>query len=215
MAVASLRVAIVAEACSWLGTRYEHMGRVKVVRDETSKIIDSGGTDCGQLVYLVFYALGLCKELPLEYYPPDWHIHRDQDRYLSIVLERAHEIDPSQAKPGDVVLYRWGRLYAHGGIVVERGEYETIIHASSPDGAVVKTRADAGRLGRLKRRYFSVFGASAPKAKPGVGPVGHADQMDVAAGVQRRSQGSGCDRMSEVGRARPDQPHAMPEGSRT
>ena len=152
-----MRDAIVAEAESWIGTAYHHMGRVKIRRDAQGGIIDPGGTDCGQLVYLVFHSLGLCREMPLDYYPPDWHMHRDQERYLGLVLERAREIPSDRAAPGDVVLYRWGRLFAHGGILVETGEYDQIVHASAPDRAVVKTRAEAGRLGRLKRRYFSVF----------------------------------------------------------
>ncbi len=148
---AALRAAIVAEAESWLGTAYHHMGRVKA-RDR-----DRGGVDCAQLVYLVFHAVGICPEMALEPYPIDWHLHRSQERYLGAVLDRAHEVDGA-ARPGDILLYRWGRLFAHGAIVVAPGAVPMIVHADAAARRVIRARADAGRLGGRVTRTFSIFG---------------------------------------------------------
>ena len=53
------------------------------------------------------------------YYPRDWHLHRSAERYLETVLARATEISEDAARPGDVVLYRFGRAFAHGAIVLD------------------------------------------------------------------------------------------------
>lgn len=103
---AAERAAVVAEARSWIGTPYRHMGRAKG---------PSGGVDCAQLVWAVFHRCGLTPFMALEPYPPDFMLHQGLERYMRIVLERAHEV--SAPAPGDVALYRVGRLYAHGAIV--------------------------------------------------------------------------------------------------
>ncbi len=80
-------------------------------------------------------------------YPQDWHLHRDDERYLGFVSERAAEV--AQPEPGDVVVFRYGRAYAHGGIVTAT-EPLTLVHAFSPAQAVVEepiARNPSGRAG--------------------------------------------------------------------
>lgn len=137
------RAAVCAEARSWLGTPYHHMGRVKG---------RTGGVDCAQLVWAVFHACGLTPFLPLDHYPPDWHLNRGLERYLGIVMERAHEV--TAPRPGDVVLYRLGRAFAHGAIIVDPG-WPTIVHANFAARAVVLGHGEEGRLAGRPRRFFS------------------------------------------------------------
>jgi cell wall-associated NlpC family hydrolase len=59
------------------------------------------------------------------YYPHDWHLHRVTERYLEGVLQYAKEIE-SLPRPADIVLWKFGRCYSHGAIVVE---WPRIIHA--------------------------------------------------------------------------------------
>lgn len=141
-----LRAKLVAEARSWLRTPYHHMGRIKGPR---------GGTDCAQLVYCVYRAVGLAPEIAADPYPPDWHLHRGTERYMAAVLEHAHEVE--RPRPGDVVLYRYGRAFAHGAIVLD---YSRIVHALKEAGMVILDTADAGRLAGRERKFFSVFGES-------------------------------------------------------
>jgi cell wall-associated NlpC family hydrolase len=137
------RIAVVAEARSWLGTPYHHMGRLKGPQ---------GGVDCAQLIWAVFFNCGLTPFLPLEPYPPDFMLHRGIERYMNIVIDRAQEVaDP---KPADVVLYKIGRVFAHGGIVVDPG-WPAIIHANHAARAVVPGRGDEGRLARVDKKFFS------------------------------------------------------------
>jgi cell wall-associated NlpC family hydrolase len=137
------RAAVIAEARSWIGTPYRHMGRAKG---------KSGGVDCAQLVWAVFHGCGLTPFLPLEPYPPDFMLHRDAERYMNVVLERAREVEYPQA--GDLVLYRVGRLFAHGGIVDAPG-WPRIIHAWFAARAVIADRGDAGPLAHRQYKFFS------------------------------------------------------------
>ncbi len=135
------REAVVAEARSWLGTPYHHAAQVK-----------SAGADCAMLPMAVYRAAGLIPDFPVEQYPPDWHLHRDAERYLGVVLRFAREV-PAPTGPGDFVLFRWGRCFAHGAIVVA---WPWIIHAVIHVG-VVLDRVDTGRLADRQRRFFTLW----------------------------------------------------------
>jgi len=113
---AQQRAAVVAEARSWIGTPYHHEARVKGV-----------GVDCAQLLIGVFSApsVALIAPLDIPHYSHDWHMHRHAERYMGIVLDHAHEI-AGPPKPGDVVLWRFGRCFSHGAIVEE---WPVVIHA--------------------------------------------------------------------------------------
>jgi cell wall-associated NlpC family hydrolase len=144
---AAQRAAVCAEARSWIGTPYHHMGRVKG---------PVGGVDCAQLVWAVFFNCGLTSFLPHEPYPRDWMLHRSAERYMAIVLDRAREV--AEPRPGDVVLYRVGRCFAHGGIVVDPG-WPTIVHAYSRARTVTLGDGAAGGLGARPRKFFSRWAA--------------------------------------------------------
>lgn len=151
------RAAVVAEARSWIGTPYHHRARVK-----------GAGVDCAQILVGVFSAPGvaLIPALTIPHYPPDWHLNRAAERYLGTILEMAREI-PGDPAPGDVVLFRFGRCFAHGGIVVE---WPRIVHAWAPahrvvegnvahDSALSHIGERGPELGHERpRRFFSYWG---------------------------------------------------------
>ena len=66
------RSQVIAEAETWLGTPYHHMGRVR-----------GGGTDCLMLLAEVFASAGVIPRIEVPFYPQDWHLHRDAERYLN------------------------------------------------------------------------------------------------------------------------------------
>ncbi len=119
------RAAVVAEARTWLGTPYHHEGRVKGV-----------GVDCLQLLAGVFSApsVGLIEKPLIPHYPWDWHLHRDAERYMEGLTRYTREIE-APPHPGDIVLFRFGRCFSHGGIVVK---WPTIIHAYVGKGCVLE-----------------------------------------------------------------------------
>ena len=159
MTEASERAAVVAEALSWQGTRYLPRGQRKIVRNDSGGIADPGGVDCASLLMCVFTNASAVSGLVLPDYPPDWHWNRAAERYLGAVLEHASEIPESQAQPGDIVLYRYGRTFSHGAIIVTPG-WPAIVHALSSSGFVNQDVGTGGAWGGLPRRFFTLWGAS-------------------------------------------------------
>lgn len=139
------REKIVAEAMTWLRTPYHHHARVK-----------GAGVDCAQILIAVYSAVGLVEEFDTGDYPPDWMMHRDEERYLGFVTAHAAQVD--EPLPGDVVLYKVGRCFSHGGIVID---WPTIIHASNRDREVVLGDGRQGWLADRERTYWRVKGIAA------------------------------------------------------
>lgn len=134
------REQIVNEAKSWLRTPYRHKARVK-----------GGGVDCAQLLIAVYSACGLIDpDFAVEDYPMDWHLHRDEERYLNHVLAHAHAVKTPQQ--GDVALFRFGRTVSHGAIVLE---WPLVIHAYRPDRMC--TISDVSKSAELTDRLVGFF----------------------------------------------------------
>lgn len=119
------RLAVVAEARTWISTPYHHRAKLKGV-----------GVDCAQLPIAVYSALGLIPEVAPDYVQ-QWHLHRDEERYLQWVEKFAREIcrkEPGIDSPwigeapqaGDFGVWRFGRTFSHGAIFTGPDE---VIHA--------------------------------------------------------------------------------------
>lgn len=117
------RAAIVAEARSWIGTRYRHQGSLKGV-----------GCDCLGLVRGVWRScVGLEPELPPPY-APDWAEARGEETLAAAALRHLVPVGREEIGGGDVLLFRWreGFVAKHAAIATDGG---TMIHAH--DGAAV------------------------------------------------------------------------------
>lgn len=73
--------------------------------------------DCAFYLICVFHEAGLIPWIDPRPYPRDWHMHRDTERYLGWVKQLAGQVEVPG--PGDIVVYRYGRTFSHGGIVIE------------------------------------------------------------------------------------------------
>ncbi len=143
MTEAEERAAVVAEAHTWLNTPYRDCAMVK-----------GAGVDCAYLLKAVFEKTGLESPIPVEPYSPQWYLHRNDELYLTKVLERAREITEAEAQPADVVLYKFGRCFAHGAIIVGAG-FPEIIHAFKQAGIVTLGDGTLGHLNGRERRFFT------------------------------------------------------------
>lgn len=132
---------IVAEARKWLGTPYHHSADVLGV-----------GVDCAMLLVRVFCDLGLVTPFDPRPYPPDWHLHRSEERFLSGVLSYADEVTVPQ--PGDVVLFKLGRCLSHGGVIETVASEPVMIHADMAAGKVC--RAEVRSLQKRFAGYWRV-----------------------------------------------------------
>lgn len=135
------RLAVVREALTWLNTPYHHRAHVK-----------GGGVDCAWLLIEVYAAAGLIDRFDPGEYPMDWMMHRDEERYLYWLEKFGHRVDTPQ--PGDAAVWRFGRTFSHGAIVVE---WPTIIHARRK--ASIVTLDDAAQDERAGRevRFYTLF----------------------------------------------------------
>ncbi|WP_428493729.1 C40 family peptidase [Rhodopila sp.] len=145
------RAAIVAEARTWVGTKYHVLGQLKRV-----------GVDCMTLVVLVAKACGLLGDFEIKYYSPQFNLHRSTETYLDGVLKYCREVETPQ--PGDIVLWKFGRCYSHGAIVVD---WPTVIHAHVKQGVVMENVEQAGWLTMngskpRERKFFSYWKCECP-----------------------------------------------------
>jgi hypothetical protein len=129
--------AVIAAGRSWIGTPYHHMARVK-----------GHGVDCAQVLIAAFVEAEMVEDFNPGYYTMDWHLHRNEERYLSFMetyLERIDEGEDQRSvlerplwvpPPASVIAIRVGRTFSHGALVTQ---WPNVIHANVHDGCVVET----------------------------------------------------------------------------
>lgn len=132
---------VVAEAESWLETPFHHEARVK-----------GAGVDCGQLLIAVYSKFGFMPDLKVPHYSSDFALHRSEEWYRNIVETYAQVVEVP--RPGDLVLFKYGRSHSHGAIVTA---WPQIIHAWMTLGKVCRFRADVGPLAGRHRIFYSPF----------------------------------------------------------
>lgn len=121
------RCRIVDLAREWVGTPYHPCADIKGV-----------GVDCGMLLVRVFVGAGVIADFDPRPYASDWHLHRGEERYLSFVLAGCDERPTAAAAlPGDIMVFRFGRCWSHGGIVSATRPL-SLIHAYAPAGCVIE-----------------------------------------------------------------------------
>lgn len=134
MTEAEARAAVVAEAWSWRGTPYHHMGDGEWLPEQKLKGV---AVDCARILMEVYAGVGLIPWTPSARYPRDWHLHQGEERYVDFILQFAREFDwrEDPVKPADIVVFQMGRTFSHGGIVTVV-EPLTILHAYALYGFV-------------------------------------------------------------------------------
>lgn len=123
MAQRITREAIVAEARSWIGTRYRHQASLK-----------GAGCDCLGLVRGIWReVIGIEPEAPPPY-APDWAEAGGEETLAAAALRHLVPIATDAFDAGDVLLFRWrdGMVAKH---VAISSSPTTMIHAH--DGAAV------------------------------------------------------------------------------
>jgi cell wall-associated NlpC family hydrolase len=149
------RAAVVAEAMTWLGTPFRDQANVKG---------KNGAVDCAMLLVSVFTQCGLVAPFDPRPYAPQWHLHRSDERFLVIVSRFGREVEnPARlpaaalAKAGDVIVWRVGRCFSHGAIVMENNH---VIHAYYKTGNVTISSLNDVELAFLpsgKPRPYKLF----------------------------------------------------------
>jgi cell wall-associated NlpC family hydrolase len=102
-------------ALSWLGTPYHHMASLKGI-----------GVDCATLLVCSAKEAGLIPQnFSAGNYTPQWNLNRTAQTYLATIGKVCVEVPPPP-RSGDIVVFKFGRVFAHGGIVIE---WPRFVHA--------------------------------------------------------------------------------------
>lgn len=134
---------VVREALGWEGTPYHHRARLRGV-----------GVDCAMLPAAVFEAAGLIPRIEPDY-SPQWMLHRDEEQFLGWVTRFAREIPRARVGPGDLAIWKYGRCYSHGAIVIDLPE---VLHAVIRGGGVVRGNMDRDEeLLSRPVKFFTLF----------------------------------------------------------
>jgi cell wall-associated NlpC family hydrolase len=145
----ALRAAVIAEALRWRGARYVQQADARYA-----------AVDCSMLLVRAWVDAGIFEPFDPRPYPPNWHLHRSEERYLEWMRALAREVEAP--RPGDVVIWQFGRCFSHGGIVVNDRNH--VVHALAQHGKCSLTDLDEGFLrwdrGKPRpRKFFDVFAA--------------------------------------------------------
>ena len=134
------RLTVVEEALEWLNTPYHHHGRLKGV-----------GVDCAMILAEGYQKCGIIEGYDPGFYPVDWHLHHDEERYLKGIEKFAAKVE--LPLPGDVALFQFGRCVSHGAIVLS---WPIVLHAYVREGVILED-ASASRLGDRLRGFWSFW----------------------------------------------------------
>ena len=126
------RDAVIAEALSWQGTPFHNGARIK-----------GAGVDCGQYPLACYAAVGLIPEIKTQRYSEQFMLHRNEEWYRGYCESLGRQLpDGVLPKKGDFALYKFGRIYSHGAIVID---WPRIIHSWTGQG-VIQGVGDQGHL---------------------------------------------------------------------
>jgi cell wall-associated NlpC family hydrolase len=143
---AELRKMVVEEAKTWQFTPSRHRGAVKG---------KEGGVDCGSFIFCVFVSCGIIWGKLPENYSPQWWAHRENHMYIDEIekyCEEKPDLPERTPKPGDIILFQYGRSLGHGAIVID---YPYCIHLHPKAAEVHIDRLDTSTVvaGRDRHVY--------------------------------------------------------------
>lgn len=144
------RQAIIAEAKTWINTPYRQLGNSK-----------GASIDCSMLLVRCWVDAGIFEPFDPRPYPPNWHLHRKEERYLEWMNTLAVETD--EAKPGNIVLFRFGQCFSHAGILITPTR---IVHAYVHWGCAAESeltevelynRHENGKSILREKKFFDIW----------------------------------------------------------
>lgn len=140
---AEFREELALQARRWVGTPY-------FPREARCGL----GCDCGSLLAGIYRDAGIIGPFRMSSYDwmAAWAVKDGDEIYLQALCAYFHEV--AVPRRGDVAMYRLGRGWSHGAIVIQwPGE---IIHAGRGYG-VIASPGTSGRLAARRMRFWSIF----------------------------------------------------------
>ena len=117
--------AIAAAAQGWLNTPHVNNAKVKGV-----------GVDCGMLLIGALEDAGVIKkdEIAVKPYSNEWHLHHSEEWFLFYVQTYCDKITLRDLRPGDFLLYQYGRCVSHAAVYCGK---DAVCHALVGQGVVL------------------------------------------------------------------------------
>lgn len=138
------RQAVIDEALTWQGTPFHNGACIK-----------GAGVDCGQFPLAIYAKVGLIPKVKTQRYSDQFMLHRDEEWYRGYCESLGTRLlDGKLPQKGDFVLYKMGRIYSHGAIVIE---WPQIIHAYVGQG-VIQALGDQGFLKDRDHIFYTLWG---------------------------------------------------------
>jgi hypothetical protein len=144
------RIAVIAEARTWFGTKYEDRQCLKGI-----------AADCATFPLKPYQAVGLIdSNFAIPEHDFQWFMHKQADgsvdeKYIKSLLSLGmREIDESEVKTGDYVLFLFGVAYGHGAIIASWPD--EVIHCFGKHGGVCSMNPNTeGLFSRRPRKFFT------------------------------------------------------------
>lgn len=114
---AQSRAAVCRYALTWDGTPFKDCSDVRG---------KNGGVDCAMSLVRWFVDTGRLPPFDPRPYPPQWLLHKDEERFLDWVVGKLGGVETEHPSIGDVSVFRFGRTFSHGALDIGNGE---IMHA--------------------------------------------------------------------------------------
>jgi len=115
MSEAEERARVIADGWAYVGTPFRHQCDAK-----------GAGVDCAMWIVRAFVDCGVVEPFDPRPYPRLWFLHKSEELYLGWLNRFAEEIPAEEAKPGDIVIYKYGQCFSHAGMIVSD---QLLIHA--------------------------------------------------------------------------------------
>lgn len=139
------RLAVIAAARSFVGTRYHQNAKVKGV-----------GVDCATMIAMAFEEAGVRPPIAVGKYSSQWHLHSEEPLYEAAISGNGGRLvtDP---QIGDIALYFQGKQFAHGAIISALSPL-TVIHAYAPARCVLEgPDTEFASIANAKKKFFSAW----------------------------------------------------------
>jgi cell wall-associated NlpC family hydrolase len=151
-ASAALQAALVInDGLSWIGTPFKNCGDVKG---------PAGCVDCAMLLVRTHVDTGILPPFDPRPYSASWFLHQTEEKFLGWIKDRLGGVEIDRPRVGDCLVYRFGKCFSHGAILINS---EEVVHAFYKSGIVHVSRLDEQDLSvdrttgaPIQVKYFKV-----------------------------------------------------------
>lgn len=150
---AASRAKLLNYAETWIGTPF---------RDCADIVGPKGGVDCAMSLTRWHVDTGRLPPFEPRPYSARAMLHSEEELFLKWVQDRLGGVETTDPKPGDVLVWRYGKTFSHGGLLYNSDE---VIHAyayakmclvSPLSTAVLDLVGFRGATGKRPRKAFTV-----------------------------------------------------------